>query len=257
MRRGVGSSETIRKITDLQVSKHKPRARKPSTTQEIGSFLAGLIDGDGHWSSTPQLVISFHGGESSLAYYIKGIIGYGRVRPVKGKQALIYVLAHRDGLRKVAFLCAPYLRHPDKCAHFDERTVPLLDIPPRTPFNLVNPETSAKLDWWIAGFFVADGSISIRLLERPGRRLEARFLLRVDQKNRQVLDFIKSQLGGSIYQRTKQSTYYYSSISYKNAVNWIYYLDRAFLMGVKMTSYVLWRRAFLLVQEKHHWTPCW
>lgn len=246
----VGSSETRRKTTIQQVSPHRPRTRRGANKKEIGSFLAGLIDSDGHWSAIPQLVISFEQRESSLAHYVKKTIGYGQVHPVQGKAALRYVCAHRDGMRKIALLCAPYLRHPDKWFHYSSRCAPVLGV-------AQSPPCSGPLldDWWLAGFFVGDGSISCRIVDRPGRSMESRFLLRIDQKGALLLKKIQEELGGSIGYRHKQDTYYYSSVSYKNAVRWINYLDRAFLMGVKLTTYAIWRKAFLLVQQGRHRTP--
>ena len=246
----VGSSETIRKTTIPQVSPHRPVTRKPRNEREIGSFLAGLIDGDGHWSAIPQLVISFDEREKSLAHYVKKTLGYGQVSPVKGKRALKYVCAHREGLRRCALLSAPYLRNPDKWAHYEERC--------RIPLNLpITPLCTDPLlgDWWLAGFLLGDGSISCRLVERPPRRLETRFLIRIDHQKSTLLHAIQRELGGSIGFRASQNTYYYSSVSFFNAVRWINYLDKAFLMGVKMTTYVIWRRAYVLVQEKRHRTP--
>ena len=252
-KKNVGSSETIRKRTmqpTTPISVHRPRARRGVNDHEIGSFLAGLIDSDGHWSAIPQLVISFDSRESSLAHYVKKTIGYGRVYPAKGKNALKYVCAHRDGLRKVALLCSPYLRHPDKWADYDSRCRTALQLE-KTPLSTL----SLKQDWWLAGFFVGDGSISCQLVERPQRLLESRFLMGIHQEKKALLDLIKGEFGGCISYGASQDTYYYSSVSYKNALSWINYLDKAFLMGVKMTTYVVWRRAFLLVQEKRHRTP--
>ena len=53
------------------ISVHVPKHIKPVTEDQFGHYLAGLIDGDGHFSSKQQLVIVFHSSDVSLAYFIK------------------------------------------------------------------------------------------------------------------------------------------------------------------------------------------
>ena len=50
------------------ISKHVPKHIKPLNNEQLGHYLAGLIDGDGHFSSKQQLVIVFHSLDASLAY---------------------------------------------------------------------------------------------------------------------------------------------------------------------------------------------
>jgi hypothetical protein len=78
-----------------------PRHKKPQSDQEFGYYLAGLIDGDGHFSKQQQLIIVFHILDAPLAYYIKGKVGYGSVKKVKNKNAVLLVLSSKIGLIKV------------------------------------------------------------------------------------------------------------------------------------------------------------
>ena len=100
------TSETVRNKSELpnsckKVSVHEPIHSKPLTDNEFGHYLAGLIDGDGHFSKTPQLVIVFNQLDASLAYFIKGRIGYGNIYKVKNKEAVILVVSKGEGIRKV------------------------------------------------------------------------------------------------------------------------------------------------------------
>jgi len=72
--------------------------------------LAGLIDGDGHFSSQQQLVIVFSSPDVQLAYYIKKTIGFGKVRKVKAKNAYLYIISNRDGILKAINLINNKLR---------------------------------------------------------------------------------------------------------------------------------------------------
>jgi len=76
----------------------------------LGHYLAGLIDGDGHFSSKQQLVIVFNSLDSSLAYYLKKEIGYGTVHKVKNKNAVILVVANKKGMERVINLVNGKLR---------------------------------------------------------------------------------------------------------------------------------------------------
>ena len=79
-------------------------------------------------------------------------------------------------------------------------------------------------------------------------------MLQVDQKEESILKLLQDHLGGHIGYRQSQNTYYYSTVSFANAAKLIQLLDKAHLVGSKMTQYVLWRRAFLLVQRGEHKT---
>ena len=72
--------------------------------------MAGLIDGDGHFSSKQQLVIVFNSHDVDLAYSVKKILGYGHVNKVKDKNAYLFVVSNKDGLIKVLNLINGKLR---------------------------------------------------------------------------------------------------------------------------------------------------
>jgi len=86
------------------------------------------------------------------------------------------------------------------------------------------------------------------------QRAEVCLVLQVDQKEESILKLLQDHLGGHIGYRPSQNTYYYSTGSLANAAKLIQLLDKAHLVGSKMTQYVLWRRASLLVQRGEHKT---
>lgn len=73
---------------------------KPLNNEQLGYYLAGLIDGDGHFSKAQQLVIVFSNPDAFLAYYLKKRIGYGAVRKVKSNSAVILIFSKPEGLKK-------------------------------------------------------------------------------------------------------------------------------------------------------------
>ena len=80
----VVNSENIKPISD-----HVPKHLKPLNNEQLGYYLAGLIDGDGHFSKALQLVIVFSSSDAFLAYYLKERLGYGNVKKVKDKNAYL------------------------------------------------------------------------------------------------------------------------------------------------------------------------
>ena len=114
------TSETLRNETVVNIenvkliSVHVPRHLKPVSEDQFGHYLAGLIDGDGHFSTQQQLVIVFHSLDASLAYYIKERLGFGSIKKVKNKNAFILVLAARKGMEKVINLINGKIRTESK-----------------------------------------------------------------------------------------------------------------------------------------------
>lgn len=113
-----GTSETLRNEVTTEivnpVSIHNSRHVKPANQAQLGHYLAGLIDGDGHFSSAQQLVIVFNLLDIQLAYYIKKQIGHGQVRKVKDKNAVLMIVASKIGIEKVINLINNKFRSKSK-----------------------------------------------------------------------------------------------------------------------------------------------
>src|SRR5271170_6121888 len=74
------TSETLRNKSVIKpISVHISKHKKPINDNDFGHYLAGLIDGDGHFSKQLQLIIVFNNKDAFLAYYLKGKIGYGHI----------------------------------------------------------------------------------------------------------------------------------------------------------------------------------
>jgi hypothetical protein len=98
-------SETLRNETAINTEKikpisvHVPSHLKPANLSEFGYYLAGLIEGNGNFTSKQELVIEFNSLDASLAYFIKKRIGYGSVH--KDKNAILLRISARKGMEKV------------------------------------------------------------------------------------------------------------------------------------------------------------
>jgi hypothetical protein len=111
------TSETLRNksvINLKKISVHVPSHIKPINNNAFGHYLAGLIDGDGHFSNQLQLEIRFNEKDASLAYFIKSQIKYGNVYKIKHKKEIILVISNYLGLVKVLKLINGKIRSQNK-----------------------------------------------------------------------------------------------------------------------------------------------
>ena len=65
---------------------------------------------------------------------------------------------------------------------------------------------------------------------------------------------IKDFLGGNIGYRKSQDIYFYGSTSFGSAKNVINYFDKYHLLSSKHVNYLKWRKAYLIIQNKDHFT---
>ena len=252
------TSETLRyksvlPNTGKKVSVHVPIHSKPLTDNDFGHYLAGLIDGDGHFSKIPQMVIVFNQLDASLAYYIKGRIGFGNIYKVKNKEAVILVVSKGEGIRRVIELINGKIRSENKLNQIKNNILSnprFKDLPSGT----ISINTDSNLNnHWLAGFSDADASFQIKFINK-NQRTEVRLNYQIDQKENTLLILIKNFLGGNIGYRKSQDTYYYGSTSFGSAVKVINYFDQYHLLSSKHLNYLKWRKAYILIQNKEHLT---
>ena len=252
----IGTSETIRNKTVSTeriklISIHIPTHLKPLSDNEFGHYLAGLIDGDGHFSSKQQLVIVFNSLDIQLAYFIKKQLGFGTVKKVKNKNAVLFILSTSKGIKKVISLINGKIRSTSK---LDQINTNIL----RHKRYASIGETKINLDnnlqnYWLSGFSDADASFQIKIINR-NNKTEIRLNYQVDQKKDYLLKLIKDFFGGNIGYISSQDTYYYGSTSFGAARKVINYFDHYHLQSTKHVNYLKWRKAYILIQDKKHLT---
>lgn len=249
-------NETVETSTSTEnikpISIHVPTHLKPVSEEQFGHYLAGLIDGDGHFSSKQQLVIVFHSLDASLAYYLKDRLGSGSVKKVKNKNAFILVISSKKGLEKVINLINGKIRTENKFNQINNNILNhknFAEFSKNINFKL-NLDKDLK-NHWLAGFTDADGSFQIKVLTRSNK-VEVRLNFQIDQKKNDILLLIKDFFGGNIGYRKIQDTYYYGSTSFGSAKNFINYFDYYHLLSSKHINYLKWRNAYLIIQNRDH-----
>ena len=225
-----------------------------SESSLLGPYLAGLIEGNGNFNSTQQLVIVFNSLDASLAYYIKNRLGFGSVKKVKDKNAFLLVISAKKGIEKVIHLINGKLITDNKYNQIIQNILnhrSYADFKKEIDFKL-NLKKDLK-NHWLAGFSEADTSFQIKIFHR-NNKVEVRLNFQIDQKNKDVLLLIKDFLGGNIGYRKSQDLYFYGSTSFGSAKNVINYFDKYHLLSSKHVNYLKWRKAYLIIQNKDYLT---
>jgi cytochrome c/quinol oxidase subunit I/LAGLIDADG DNA endonuclease family protein len=250
-------NETI-KTTKMEnvkfISVHVPTHLKPLNDEQFGHYLAGLIDGGGHFSSKQELVIVFSSLDVNLAYYLKERLSYGSVKKVKDKNAYLLIISKKEGITKIINLINGKIRTENKFYQITKNIlghIKFTDLKDQINFKL-NLTNDFK-NHWIAGFSDADSSFQIKVLNRTNK-IEVRLNYQIDQKNNKILLLIKDFFGGNLEYRKSQNTYYYGSTSFGSAKKVINYFDHYHLLSSKHINYLKWRKAYIIIQNKDHLT---
>ena len=234
-----GTSETIRNgiVVNSEhvkhISNHVPKHLKPLHDQQLGHYLAGLIDGDGHFSKIQQLVIVFSFPVAFLSYYLKEKLGYGNVKKVKHKNAYLLIVSRKQGMLKVLNLINGKLRTQHR---FNQVINNILNHNRYKDLNIdfsINSSNNFN-NHWLAGF--SDASFQIKIITKD--KTDIRLNYQIDQKNNILLNEIKQYIGGYIGYRKSQDTYYYNSTSFGSAKKVISYFDKFNLQSRKYISYL-------------------
>nr|AOC61563.1 putative LAGLIDADG homing endonuclease [Gloeotilopsis planctonica] len=248
-----------------QISIHAPKALKPQSSSEFGFFLAGLIDSDGYISQN-EIKITFHTKDKSVAYYVKKMIGYGSVVQIKNKPAVNYICEKKQGLIILANLVRNKLKDFSKIDQFNLQLTKKLSC---EKTNYV--QRSLDQNHWLSGFLQGSGNLQIKQISNANTTLnfacrqtlrdtqscgkgESKLVVQINHKMDTLLNLIKTEFGGYVGHDQMKNTFYYSSVNFRSASKFIQYLDRYQLMGSNLTAYWLWRKAYLLVQNRLHLT---
>lgn len=255
------TSETLRNKTVVQlenvqpISVHVPKHLKPLGDDQFGHYLAGLVDGKGYFNNKQELIITFHSLDPSLAYYIKKQLGYGSVKKAKQELKFILIIAAKEGIKKVINLINGKIRTKKI---FDQVMNNILNHWRYTGNDkLINFKLNLTKDLknhWLVGFLDAsDANFQIEIPNIISEE-EVKVILnfQINHKKKYLLILIKEFLGGNLGYRESQNTYYYKSTSFGSAKKVINYLDYYHLLSSKHLSYLKWRKAYIIIQDKNH-----
>lgn len=233
----------------LPISEHVPNKYPPLTNNEFGYFLAGLIEGDG-WFGYKELHISFSEGDTSLAYYIKKRIGYGNIYKIKDKKAVRYICKNKAGLIIILSLINGKLlsnfKYDQLIKHNYNENFNLFILPPLKKLTLDNH--------WLAGFTQADGCFHISVVKskthKTGYSVKLEYSLK--QNDKLPLDLLYKILQKGNLSQYHTGIWCYKSTGFQTAFALINYFDKFNLFSSKYTSYLKFRKVYIMITEGKH-----
>nr|YP_009424207.1 putative laglidadg homing endonuclease [Ulva flexuosa]AQS79872.1 putative laglidadg homing endonuclease [Ulva flexuosa]ATP01431.1 hypothetical protein [Ulva flexuosa]QIQ22917.1 small subunit ribosomal RNA [Ulva meridionalis] len=229
---------------------YRIKQTKPIDSKQLGYFLAGLIDADGHINKK-EIVITFHANDLSVAHYLKHVIGHGSIRKLSNKRAYNFEIYSKLGGSQVAKLIENKLRLPLRISQYNQCLVSKIGC-----VNTKQDQSCLLSNHWLAGFIQGDGSFQIKLLKRKTGRLRVQLTVQISLKTEYILREIQNKFGGYVGFRQAHNTYYYSSGSFINAKKFIDYFTIYQVMGSKFKAYCLWEKAFPLPEVKGKGSKC-
>ena len=232
----------------LPISEHVPN-KNHLTDNEFGYFLAGLIEGDG-WFGYKQLHIIFAEEDTSLAYYIKKRVGYGNVYKIKDKKAVWYVCKKETGLLFILSLINGKLlsnsKYDQLIKHNYSEQFNLSFLPPLKKLTLDN--------YWLAGFTQADGCFHISVIKSKSHNTgySVRLEYSIKQKDNLPLELLYEKLQMGNLSQYHTGIWCYKSTGFKTAFSIINYFDRYNLFAGNYTSYLKFRKVYIMITEGKH-----
>lgn len=168
----------------------------------FASYLAGLIEGDGH-VTTRQIIILFNGSHFDGAQKLQNLLG-GSLTKIKTAYAWRYVISRMDTLSYVLKATSKQWVGPFKTYQIEKH-----GLIQRYGLRLQH-QTLTLTNAWIAGFTDADGCFDISIRKCPTTALKTRVDLRItySQKDAFLITQIKHCFGvkGVYKEKNKAAT---------------------------------------------------
>jgi hypothetical protein len=262
------NTSTLRYINRLHISCY--------TTNNIGSYLAGLIEGDGHIAVhdknykskvyRPKILIVFNIHDKPLAVKLSALLKVGKVidRSNAG-HVLLQILAKKEVLEIINLINGRMRTPKIEALH---RAISWINTQDNSTIPFLGLDTSSiNSNSWLAGFTDADGNFSISLYDRKKNskaiRTNVQTFFRIEVKQNYSRDVSVNQGGASyfsimtkitefltvnLYTRTKNKDgkvfYAFMAISHNKRSHDIVrnYFDRFPLYSSKYLAYKDWCR---------------
>nr|YP_010556912.1 LAGLIDADG endonuclease [Cordyceps blackwelliae]UYS92294.1 LAGLIDADG endonuclease [Cordyceps blackwelliae] len=267
-----GTSETIRNETVITeriklISVHVPIHLKPINDDQFGHYLAGLIDGAGHFNNKKELIIIFHSLNLSLAYFVKKRLGFGKVRKIKDKDTCFLIVTADKGIQKIINLINGKIRteniynqiinsifYNNQCIACAERLDSIDAFNNNKTIDFTFNSNKNLQNHWLAGFTDAHSNFQIKIINDHNKNTKIELNFHINQKCNNILLLIQKFLGGNISLKKKDNTYDYNSISFGSAKKVINYFDDFHLLSNKHINYLKWRKVYIIIQNREHLT---
>jgi hypothetical protein len=274
----VGGPDMARKkdLLDNILNKKKYYS-KNIKINNLGTYLAGLFEGDGHiWiqnsdmkkKHNPRFCITFSLKNEPLAKKLLDLIGSGFIRNKTKDNACVLVVSPVVGLKKIVYLINGELRTPK--IYQLHRLIDWLNKNHNTNIEkLPLKKGNLKNDSWLSGFIDSDGSFSVQhtKIENNAKKRKISCRLRIEQRILDpitgnsyinVLTNIAKFLNCNLLTRKQKSTgneYFNLTASSKVSLDIIIkYIEVYPLFSSKYLDYLDWKEIALLILDDKHYT---
>lgn len=253
-----------------KISTHIPNKYKPLNDNQLGYYLAGLIDGNGYFDNqNGNLIITYHFKDISAAYWLKDQIKYGRVS--KNKKVIKFIISHSNGLLYILELINGKLKTNYKYNQIINNLLYKNKLVSNNFYSKYKNFTLGNINdfdnHWLTGFIDSNGLFKINILNCKTIS-EIKLKLQITHKNKDLLDSIKSFIlnNSSLLDTNKicylstginkddNIIYYLETISYDAFKIIINYIDKYPLISYKYLNYLYLRKTYLLIQDKLYLT---
>lgn len=231
------------------ISEHVSKHKSNITNNELGYFLAGLIEGEG-WFGFKELHINFSEEDISLAYYIKKRIGHGSVYKIKDKKEVRYICKNKNGLFIILSLIngklVSNLKYDQLIKHNYSRHFNIEILPPLKKISLDN--------YWLAGFTQGQGCFHISVPKSKSHKsgYSVRLEFSLKQNDYYPLTLIYNIIKMGNLSQYSTGIWCYKSSGFNTAFTLINYFDNYNLFAGKYKSYLKFRKVYIMISEGKH-----
>jgi len=240
---------TTQRKRHYSITPYHPKNNRSEITEDyLGYYLAGLIEGDGHFSK--RLEIIFHEKDISQIQFLRTKIGFGSIYKIKDKKALKFSLGSKEGYQRIYELINWKLVSGSKIHQFNKNPYNLILSPSSLSVSFFNP--------WLSGFIDADGNLGIFIAPSKTHKLgkSCRLSIRITQKDIFILNSIKKGLNNDDILIRFDGLVHRLSMNNRYTIlnHMIEYLDNFPFLSKKNLQYFYWRKAYLLMMNNEHLT---
>ena len=243
----------------------------------LGSYLAGLFEGDGHiWiqkqkgskTHNPRFCITFSLKNEALCKKLLDVIGSGFIRYKRKENACVLVVSPVIGLKKIVNLINGELRTPK--IHQFYSLIDWLNKNhnsqlEKLPLNKDNLEDSS----WLSGYVDSDGSFSVQYTktENGAKRRKISCRMRIEQRMldpitnesycdilNQICSFLNCNLLTKLQKSTGNRYYTLAATSKVSLTILIRYFNKYPLFSNKYLDYKDWEQVAHLILNNQHLT---
>jgi hypothetical protein len=236
------------------ISEHVPikkTLKNDLNDEDFGYFLAGLIEADGY-IGYKSIHIAFSRLDKPLAYAIKKRIGSGGVYPYKNKLADRYICNSIVGIKKIISLINGKLVSNPK---YDQLI--LKNYSEIVGEEILPPTNKISFDnYWLSGFTQGDGCFHIGIVRskthKTGWRVTLEFSIK--QKDKVPLELLYNLISLGNLSCYDSGIWCYKSTGYLTSYVLISYFDKFSLFTDKYTSYLKFRKVYIMIRDGNHLT---